>query len=127
MAAADPEPQPTAQLATVGGSAAVAKFNLWDELRVLICKNLLVLVLSSGALVLAAVLQVEYASKFTAELGEKVMQYELNTSPNKRQDLLDSMWLMLQWQGVVQALHFVGGSMNKLVTIEIRKSLQLLL
>lgn len=102
----------------------VAAFNLWSELGVVVWKSLLWITFSSGALLVGAILQTQFVGRATAELGVKIMQYESNTDPNKRQELLDTMWSMLKWQGAVQLLQFVGGSINRLVGIRIRKALQ---
>jgi len=103
----------------------VEEFSVWRELRQLVWRNILFLLLGTGALVLSTFLQSRKVAELTAALSVKIMQYDKNTDPGKRADLLVTMWSMLKWQATVQALSFLGKSINQVVQRRIAKGLKL--
>ena len=107
--------------------AAAPEFSLWGELRGLVLENAVWLLLSSGALVLATLLQTQHLGRLTAELTVKVLKFDAASpgSAERRKELLATLWRMCYCQGAVQMLQFAGGAGGRIISRRITRGLQL--
>ena len=115
------------ELRPVSKQLTPRQFSLWIELRVLVLENLVWIVVSCGALVLATLFQTQNVGRLTAELTVKVLKFDAAAADSvmRRKELLSTLWQMVYWQSAVQALNFVGGALNRIVARRITRGLQL--
>jgi hypothetical protein len=106
----------------------VVRFSLWGELWVLVWQNVAWILVGTSCLVLATIFQTKNVGRLTADLTVKVLSFSvvssINNNETKRNELLSVLWSMIYWQGVSQALSFVGGAINRVVARRIRRGLQ---
>merc|ERR1712166_182038 len=100
------------------------QLSLWRELRVLIWENVIWILLGTGVLLAAAIVQSRIVGKLTAELSVKMMQYDASDAPQRRQ-LLSTLWSLVRYQAISQGLSFMGGIINRTIARRITHSLQL--
>ena len=117
----------TAPTAITGATASTAdqQLSLWRELRVLIWDNVVWILLGTGVLLAAAIVQSRIVGKLTAELSVKMMQYDASDSPQRREQILSTLWSLVRYQAISQGLSFMGGIINRTIARRITHGLQL--